>query len=139
MLLQAAYWSTDISPNTQSIGRSIRTPSILTPSGIVSKNGSISLNPKVAVPGIQSAPAAPASARNGFAFRDEDEVCAIDDEHRVDVGDVHCGAGRLALVVEGREEIQHRNAHHLSDGIKILDGRRAKNWHYCAHHRPSHE
>jgi hypothetical protein len=92
----------------------------------------------VAVTGIQSAPAAPSAARNDFAIRDEDEVCAIGYEHRVDVGDVHCGAGRLAFVIESREDCQHRRAHHRSDRVKILDSRRTKNRH-SGHNRPPHE
>ncbi len=57
--------------------------------------------------GVQPAPATPASARHDLATDIVNEVRAVGDKRRVNVGDVHRRAGRLTLVVEPREQIKH--------------------------------
>ncbi len=69
--------------------------------------------------GVEPPATAPPAASHDFATDITDEVRAVGDERRVDVGDVHRRAGGLAIVVELREQLEHRRPHHRCDHIEI--------------------
>ena len=69
--------------------------------------------------GVELVAPTPAAAGDDLLAVVVDEVGAVLDELRVEVGDMHGGAGGLALVVERREQVEHRGAHQLGDARRV--------------------
>jgi hypothetical protein len=98
-----------------SIARSIATPSITIPSGNVSVGRASSRK--------ADAPAAPTppAARHDLPAGLVDEVRPVLDELPVQPRDVQRGALRLALVVQGREVVEHGLAHERRNRLGVGD------------------
>ena len=91
----------------------------------------------IARTGVQATSATPASAGHDLASDIVNEVGPVGDESRVDVGDVHHGASRLALVVEQRKQLAHRCPHHLGNRVEISVSGDTKHDSTVAHQRQS--